>query len=322
MSLAPKVSVLLPTYNYARFLDDAIQSVLAQTFYDYELLIVDNASTDNTDEVVQKYLNDSRIKYFKNKENLGVVGNWNKCLDHSSGELIKFLCADDKFRPELLEKYVKLMDEYSNLSMVACNKRVFGDGIDYEVTILLTHMQKGRDLNLHMIYGHQGVGEPTSVMFRRREFEKIGFFTNRFTQYVDFDYWLKLLTLGDCYLIPEILVDIRFHPGTISSQVKYKKFVRIFEDYQITKDVQQQVYDIDIKETQVNEIVKKNAMTCVKQAMLKTIPHIHKKPYRKAFVKAFKIAWNERLFAGALSEFGAGMKRKFSRTFFKTAVQN
>lgn len=315
MKKSPKVSVLIPTYNYAHFLDDAIGSVLSQTFSDYELLIVDNASTDNTDEVVQKYLVDSRIKYFKNSRNLGAAGNFNKCLEYSSGELIKFLCADDKFRPELLSKYVALMDKHQNLSMVACNKKVFGKDIDYDVTILLTHMQTGRDMNLHMLYGHQGVGEPSSVMFRRRDFEKIGYFTTKYQQYIDFDYWLKLLTIGDCYVIPENLVDIRFHDATVSSQVKFNKFVRMFEDYEIVKDVQQQKYNIDITGTRVNEIVKKNAMTCVKYAMLKTVSGIHKHAYRKAFIRAFKIAWKERLFNESISELLSGVKRKFSRKF-------
>jgi glycosyltransferase involved in cell wall biosynthesis len=306
---------MIPTFNYAHFLDDTIRSVLSQTFSDWELIIVDNASIDNTDEVVSRYLTDRRIKYYKNDTNLGLVGNWNKCLSYASGEFLKFLCADDKFRPTLLEKYVALMDQYPALSMVACNKQVFGTEYNYEVNLTLTNYQPGREVNLHMLYGYQGVGEPTSVMFRRREFEKIGLFTGRYEQYVDLDYWIKLLSMGDCYLVPEILVDIRFHPGTVSNQVKRKKYQRCFEDYQIRKDVQQHVYDIDTNGTRINEMVHKYAMDCIKHAMLKTATSLHKKQSRTAFTKALRIAWKENLFSSAFAELTSGIKRKINRKF-------
>jgi glycosyltransferase involved in cell wall biosynthesis len=77
----PKVSVVIPTYNYAHFLDETIQSVLNQTFLDFELIIVDNNSTDNTEEVVKNYLSDNRVSFYKNDTNIGLVGNWNKCLE-------------------------------------------------------------------------------------------------------------------------------------------------------------------------------------------------------------------------------------------------
>ncbi len=83
MNISPKVSVLIPTYNYAHYLDETIRSVLDQTFTDFELLIVDNRSTDNTAEVVKKYLGDNRVSFYANEKNVGLVGNWNKCLDYA-----------------------------------------------------------------------------------------------------------------------------------------------------------------------------------------------------------------------------------------------
>ena len=76
----PTVSVVVPTYNYGRFLDEAIQSVLDQTFKDFELIIVDDNSNDNTKEVVKKYLGDCRVAYYKNERNLGMSGNFNQCV--------------------------------------------------------------------------------------------------------------------------------------------------------------------------------------------------------------------------------------------------
>src|SRR5687768_14893088 len=92
---SPRVSVLIPTYNYARYLDEAIQSAIRQTFTDFEIIIVDNNSTDNTAEVISKYLTDPRIRYYRNKSNIGLINNFNRCLELATGQYIKFLLADD-----------------------------------------------------------------------------------------------------------------------------------------------------------------------------------------------------------------------------------
>src|ERR1700691_6171602 len=92
----PKVSVLIPTYNYARYLAEAIESVLEQDFQDFELLIVDDCSSDNTAEVVQPFCaRDARVRFAVNPTNLGMVNNWQRCLDHARGSYIKFLFGDD-----------------------------------------------------------------------------------------------------------------------------------------------------------------------------------------------------------------------------------
>src|SRR5689334_17359944 len=110
MENLPKISVLIPTYNYAHYLDETIQSVLNQSFKDFELIIVDNHSTDNTEEVVSKYLADERVSYHKNEKNLGLVGNWNMCLTYPKAEYIKFICADDMIHPEMLDKFYAVME--------------------------------------------------------------------------------------------------------------------------------------------------------------------------------------------------------------------
>src|SRR5471032_2980636 len=94
---APKVSVLIPTYNYARFLPEAIESILAQDFQDFELLISDDCSTDNSAEVIARYAaQDKRIRFQIHSANLGMVQNWNWCLSQARGEFIKYVFGDDK----------------------------------------------------------------------------------------------------------------------------------------------------------------------------------------------------------------------------------
>ncbi|MDI3312705.1 MAG: glycosyltransferase family 2 protein, partial [Thermoanaerobacterium sp.] len=117
----PKVTVAIPTYNRAHYLKEAIESVLNQTYTDYELLVVDNASTDNTEEVVKSF-NDKRIKYIKNETNIGMVNNWNKCIDLAQGEYLIIFHDDDIMKPELLEKEVEILDNNEDVILVGCNK--------------------------------------------------------------------------------------------------------------------------------------------------------------------------------------------------------
>ena len=104
----PSVSVIIPTYNYARYLPEAVDSVLEQDFDDYELIIADDASTDNTAEVCRRYAEqDSRIRSVRHEKNLGMVENWNWCLRQARGKYVKYLLADDKFlEPYALRRMV------------------------------------------------------------------------------------------------------------------------------------------------------------------------------------------------------------------------
>lgn len=105
---APKVSVLVPAFNAERFVDDAIQSMAAQTFSDWEIVAVDDASTDRTHEILAGWAaRDARVRVWRNEKNLGMTGNWNACLSDASGELVLKLDADDVLRPRALELLVE-----------------------------------------------------------------------------------------------------------------------------------------------------------------------------------------------------------------------
>ncbi len=107
----PHVSIGLPVYNYAQFVGNAIEGVLAQTYEDFELLICDNASTDGTGEICREYAErDPRIRYFLHPENIGAARNFNSTFERSSGEYFKWLAADDGIEPEFLAKAVAVLD--------------------------------------------------------------------------------------------------------------------------------------------------------------------------------------------------------------------
>ena len=109
---APAVSVLIPSYNCARYLPETIDSVLTQSLRDFELVILDDRSSDSSNEVLEDYARrDERIRYRLNERNLGLVGNWNACLVAARGKYVKFLHSDDKLtRNTSLEQLVSLFE--------------------------------------------------------------------------------------------------------------------------------------------------------------------------------------------------------------------
>lgn len=115
----PTVSVILPTYNTDFFLHDAIDSILAQTYKDFELIIINDGSTDKTEEIILSY-NDPRIRYIKNETNLKLINTLNKGIDLSRGKYIARMDADDISLPNRLEKEVNFLENHPDLSVVSC----------------------------------------------------------------------------------------------------------------------------------------------------------------------------------------------------------
>ena len=287
---APKVSVLIPTYNYAHFLDETIESVLQQTFTDFEIIICDNNSVDSTDEVVSKYLTDKRIRYYKNATNIGLAGNWNKCLELANGTYIKYLCADDRFHPELLAKFVAVMDAYPTVALVTCYRKGFGS-ISNLFQLPVKNFHTGKDIIKLTLNTYGWLGEPSAVMFRG-ENKNIAAFSNKYKWLTDWEMWLHHLNAGDCFIIPEPLAFVRLHAAQITKKV-VKSYVNYFEEYELCKNIKEHNgYNIDTSGIDMNAVMKKRAAKCAK-VIYEVLPILYKKEYRRLFAKAFKIAFTE-----------------------------
>lgn len=287
----PKISVVIPTYNYAHFLDDAIQSVLTQSFTNFELIISDNHSTDNTDEVVAKYLHDNRVSYFKNDSNLGLVGNWNKCLDYATGDYVKFLCADDKFHPQLLQKFVDVVEEHPTVTLVTTYRQYFGGSSDM-AKLPFTHFQKGSFIIKNTLSTYGWLGEPSAVMFKRNP--AVGYFNPANKWLVDWEMWLRQLAAGDAYIVPEPLAYIRNHESQVTKTV-INNYTNYFEEYYLCKAIKEHDgYNIDTQELDMKRVVKMRAAKCAK-ALYKMLPTLYNKQQWQVFKKAFNIAFKERV---------------------------
>ena len=291
MERTPTVSILMPTYNYGHHIAEAIESALGQTYGDFELIIVDDVSSDNTVEVVEKYLTDTRVSYYKNPVNLGLVGNFNKCLTYGSGKYIKFLLADDKFEPTLLEKFVAVMEEYPNVSLVTSYRDIIGTAKKKRPP--LSGLQEGTKVIFESLKEGNGnwIGEPTTVMFRRSDL-RVGNFDSSYYCLVDWEMWLRLLRVGDCYIIPETLSYFRVHPGQASQKIR-NDYKFTFEDYFFYKELEtKNKLQVDLKSLGIKAIIKKRAAYCSK-AMYKVLPRIFQKKERSIIFKAFRIALRE-----------------------------
>lgn len=206
----------MPTYNYASFLPEAIASVLAQEFRDFELLIIDDCSSDNTAEVVKPFcVRDARVRFAANSANLGMVANWNHCLRQAKGRHIKFLFGDDKLSdPRALAKMITLLRNNPAAMLVASARTILdakSSVIDISRT-LPNGSHNGRKIIIKCLMESGNlIGEPSAVLFRKADAER-GFDT-AYRQLVDMEMWFHLLERGDLVYTREPLCAFRRHPG-------------------------------------------------------------------------------------------------------------
>ena len=157
------VSIIMPSWNTGRFIEETIDSVIAQTYPNWELLIVDDCSTDNTDELVAKY-KDDRIKYFKNENNSGAALTRNRAMREAQGEWIAFLDSDDLWTPEKLEHQINFMKKNGyNISFTEYEK------IDEDSKPLNIYVSGPDKVNKHKMYNYDYIGQLT-MMYSAKEF--------------------------------------------------------------------------------------------------------------------------------------------------------
>lgn len=236
----PKLTVCIPTYNYAHFLPEAIESVLNQSFADFELVIVDDCSTDDTAAIIRDYAaRDGRIRFSINQRNLGMVENWNLCLRHAGGEYIKFVFGDDLLTsPDALKKMVALMDSDSSVSLVASARKLIDPSsrvIKTESRFRKTMIMPGVDVIRRCLLEQKNlIGEPTVVMFRKKN--AVRGFKENYRQLVDMEMWFYLLEQGRFAYINEPVCAFRRHPAQQTelnsrSTVPLEDTRRLLEEY-------------------------------------------------------------------------------------------
>jgi glycosyltransferase involved in cell wall biosynthesis len=220
MMSGPLVSICIPTYNHARFLAEALESVLLQRNVDFEVIIIDDCSADATALIAHDFaVRDSRITVYVNEQNLGMVPNWNRCLALAQGTYIKYLFGDDLFSsPDTLRLMVDAMERVPGTVMVSCARTII-DAQSHPIDTV-SHFQDnftadGRDVIRRcvrkMTRHHNLIGEPSAVLFRRMEAGRG--FDLRYQQLVDLEMWFYLLEQGDFAYLGTPLCSFRHHEG-------------------------------------------------------------------------------------------------------------
>lgn len=213
----PKVSVCLPVYNGRRFLRAAIETVLAQTHTDFELLVADDCSADDSLAVVEELaVRDKRIIVWKNPKNLGLFANYNACMERASGEYIKLFAQDDLFMPTTLESHLNIFEKNADIAMVTGSRNIIGD--TGELLETLGEFDEDRLLSGDEVIESNltkycnWVGEPSCVSFPTK-LRSTGFDTTLF-HYGDVEYWYRILEHGKLFYSTKPLCSFRRHEGS------------------------------------------------------------------------------------------------------------
>lgn len=217
--VVPAVSVCVPVYCGETFLHATIESVLAQTFTDFELVVLDNASPDRSGAIAASF-GDSRVVIHRNSTTLPVGENWNRAVSLCRAPLVKLMCADDLMHPRCLEQQVSIMDGDPRLALVASRQHLISvpGRIIVRSRFLrgLLGVRNHRDLVRRAVrHGGNPVGAPVGVMFRRTAFDQTrGFGSDVFVN--DLDLVLQLSRYGLFLGMRDPLASFRIVPGALS----------------------------------------------------------------------------------------------------------
>ena len=241
----PLVSVCIPTHNGAKHLKQTIESVLLQTFSNFEIVVSDDGSTDETIEILQSFP-DPRITRVAHLERVGAEANWNSAVAAGQGLLIKLLCQDDILYPRCLETEVLELSRPENFDCAFSfhSRDLIGERGNLLWDPLKPKFRRGcyelrRLLPRIVRSGSNPIGQPMAVMFRSSAFKKVGGFRGDFE--IDLDMWVRLLEVGGAFAIDQTLSAFRVNQSSWSKTLSKKQF-RSF--YTLNKKILKKFPDI------------------------------------------------------------------------------
>lgn len=241
-----KVSVIIPTYNRAHVVARAIQSVLDQTYANFELLVVDDGSTDNTKQVVE-YAGDDRVRYICLEQNSGASHARNAGIQMAECEYIAFLDSDDEWMPQKLERQMEVMRQASDaVGLVYC--RMSGVNPKGEVSFCpdLGIAKEKLEGNLFPFLLKENVLSPQSVLARRKCLEKSGGFDESLTCIEDWELFLRIAQCWEIAYVEETLVRVHASETSVSQNISgyletrcymISRYWRLMEEYQVLESV-------------------------------------------------------------------------------------
>lgn len=233
----PEVSICLTTYNRGNVLSETIESILTQTFSDFELIISDDNSPDNTREICEAYsAKDARVKYFRNKSNLKMPGNLNNAISKATGKYVANLHDGDIYQPQLIQKWKETLDQYPEALFVFNGyiiETTKGGSIKY-VHPEFKPINSGRVLMEYHVANFSAAPWGT-VMARREAYSKYGMFNGEYGFISDVEMWLRLGMHGPVAYVPEPLITLtpreKTHPYFYPHWNVVRTNFKIIKDY-------------------------------------------------------------------------------------------
>lgn len=232
------VSIGIPTYNGERYLKESLQAVVDQSYRNLEVLVVDDQSSDGTLEIVKAFQKeDSRIKLHINEQNLGLVANWNKCIQLASGDWFKLHFQDDLMNPSTIEEMVAFAHRTDTNVVLTDRQYFFEDGIKDPFVLLprLSHFFNDDTVieptEMTRMLLEQGLeanfmGEPILGLVNRSLLSTYGGYDESLRQIVDFEYWLRIGLNERIAFTPKKLHQFRVHLSSESARNSAKKGIR------------------------------------------------------------------------------------------------
>lgn len=212
-----KISVVMPVYNGEKYLNEAIDSIICQTFRDFELIIIDDGSTDNTSNIIKSY-NDKRIVFIKNNENLGIVKTLNKGIQIAKGQYIARMDADDICYPYRLEKQYIIMEENPEIGLCGSSVEVFNESTS-NIHECPTDNEEIKVLQIfNTAFAHP------SVIIRKDILVKYDLKYDEFYEGMeDYELWLRMSKVTQLANTKEVLLKYRNHDKQITKEINYEK---------------------------------------------------------------------------------------------------
>jgi glycosyltransferase involved in cell wall biosynthesis len=218
MTPTPKISLLLPVFNGQEYLHQCMKSILEQNMHDFELIIGNNCSTDQSDEIIKKF-SDPRIKYISRVNNKGLFKNLNVMMKHASAPLLRFICQDDLLSHNCLEREVYFFEKHPKIDISFCKSKI----INKKGTIInqgvLGDLPEVIDTSLSLqLFFYYGCipGNLSTVCLRRQCIEEFGLFDESFQVSGDYEMWVRICKKKSMGVIHHHLVNIRSHEKQLS----------------------------------------------------------------------------------------------------------
>lgn len=238
MTTRPKVSVLLPAYNAEKYLPEAIESILKQSYQDFELLVVDDCSTDSTWQVIQKYANlDSRVVAIQNQKNLKLSGSLNVAIAHANGDYLARMDADDWSYPDRFQKQVTYMDANPEVGIVGGSMEVCDELLN--VVSTRRYHQTDDDIRRHL-FRYSPFSHPL-IMIRKSVIDEVGGYRDKFNPAEDYELYFRVGKRAKFGNLQDVLLKYRVIPksmttgGTRKMEEKTIAIRRLYaKDYEMT----------------------------------------------------------------------------------------